>query len=743
MKRKGFSPFSIAFIIYMALVLIGLAVFSGRVSVLTDFTSLIPSNGVPRGMAEAEKTLASRLNSRISLYVSHEESDTAEVAAKALWADIEDMFEDESLDITGLFSVYQEHRYQLLPPSITGQIDENPGLFVEESLARVFSPFTIVPLDNLSEDPFLIDELMVQEALSDFGEYLEADRGAPQEMDGRWYAVLQGRLKAENLNFMDTNGGVKRIFDAGDDIERRYDGVKVYYSGLAFHSYQSASSAQKEIIVIAVVTIVLILLMFAILLRSLYVLVLFLASTCLSLLSAVSALVVLFPEIHIFTLIFGTTLIGTSIDYAIHFYLGYARERDAGKTVRGLWLNLTTSFLSTAVCYLLLLLSPYDVLHQVAVFSLFGLLGSYLSAMGLFPLILSPRMVSDTALAWRLPKARKHRSFLVPLLVLSVLLLFAQAGKLEIHNDVSQLYDMSDRLMEGEMVAARLSGGASLSYTIIEGKDENEARELEERYLTDLRALKEEGVLEGFVSPGLLIPSHERQRQSFASAQALIPYIGYVNEILGLESRAVERLGDEPAMLDYEDIGLLSDFVPGEIDGKYYIAILLMGVTDGEKVKDLDSDAIRYFLKVPEVNRQLDELTSIMFKIFALAIVLTAVLLIALYRKRGLKIIASPVIIISLCLALSPAVGLDLEFFFAVALVLVMGLGIDYMVFASQEGEKPMLAVTLSYITTALSFGSLLFSSFPPVHIFGLTVFIGITAAFLTAIASGDKGSRC
>lgn len=743
MKRKGFSPFSIAFIIYMALVLTGLAVFSGRVSVLTDFTSLIPSNGVPRGMAEAEKTLASRLNSRVSLYVSHEESDKAKAAADALWANIEDMFEDESLDITGLFSVYQEHRYQLLPPSITGQIDEDPEFFAEESLARAFSPFNLVPLDNIAEDPFLIDELMVQEALSEFGGYMEAASDEIKELDGRWYAVLQGRLKAENLDFMDTNGGVKRIFDAGDDIERRYDGVKVYYSGLAFHSYESATAAQKEIIVIAIVTIALILLMFAILLRSLYVLLLFLMSTCLSLLSAVSALVVFFPEIHIFTLIFGTTLIGTSIDYAIHFYLAYARERDAGKTVRSLGLNLTTSFLSTAVCYLLLLLSPYNLLHQVSVFSLFGLLGSYLTAMGLFPLILSPRMVSDKAPAWKLPKARSHRSFLMPLLVLSVLLLLAQSGKLEIHNDVSRLYDMSDRLMEGEMVAARLSGGTSLTYTIIEGRDENEARELEEMYLSRLVDLRAEGALEGFVSPGMVIPSSGRQHQSFASAQSLLPYAGLVNEVLGLDGSATERLLSEPDVLDYEDIRALEDFVPGEIDGRYYIAVLLMGVKDYEKVKGLDSDSIRYFLKVPEVNRQLDELTSMMFRIFALAIVLMAVLLIALYRKRGLKIIASPVIILSLCLALSPAVGLDLEFFFAVALVLVMGLGIDYMVFASQEGEKPVLAVTLSYITTALSFGSLLFSSFLPVHIFGLTVFIGITAAFLTALASGDKGSRC
>ena len=46
----------------------------------------------------------------------------------------------------------------------------------------------------------------------------------------------------------------------------------------------------------------------------------------------------------------------------------------------------------------------------------------------------------------------------------------------------------------------------------------------------------------------------------------------------------------------------------------------------------------------------------------------------------------------------------------------------------------------MSFITTELSFGTLLFSSFKPVHIFGLSVFVGILAAFLFAMASVRDG---
>jgi len=50
------------------------------------------------------------------------------------------------------------------------------------------------------------------------------------------------------------------------------------------------------------------------------------------------------------------------------------------------------------------------------------------------------------------------------------------------------------------------------------------------------------------------------------------------------------------------------------------------------------------------------------------------------------------------------------------------------------------LAVLLAFLTTLLSFGALGFSSFVPVHIFGLTVSGGLSAAFIsTMLLHGKK----
>ena len=740
MRKRRFSPFSTAFFLYLALALLAAALFTGRLTVSTDFTSLLPSNGVPEGMAEAERQLASKLSSRVSMYVAHEDKETAMIAADALRQKAEGLFEEEAeVDLALLWEIYKEHRYQLLTEEIVTELEEDPGLFAEESVERAFAPFTLVPLDNLPNDPFMIDELMARSALPAL-EGLGFSSG-PRELDGLWYVTVQGALKPEHLDFLDSKGGVAMLFKAGEETESEYS-VKVYYSGMAFHSFESATSAQRETGLIAIISISLILMLFAILLRSLRVLGLFLLSTACSLLSAFAALVSFFPEIHILTLIFGTTLIGTSIDYAIHFYLSYAREGDAGRTRSRLSRSLSVSFLSTALCYLLLLFSPYALLRQVAVFSAFGLLGSYLTAMGLFPLIVSSRSVNKKAIAWRLPRMGRRPDLLLPLLLVSLLLLFIQHAGLEVHNDISTLYAMSGRMAEGEAVAMKLSGSQSFTYTLIEGEDEEDAREKEALYLEDLSGLKEAGVLQGYLSPGMFVPSPSRQHRSYLAASGLIAYVDMVSDFYGLDEVDVHALESEPETLGFADISLFSSLVPGETGGRYCIAVLLQGVRSSSQVRALDRDGVRYFEKSTDVNRQLDELTHITFGIFIAAVALLAVLLVIFYRKRGLRIAASPLVILSLTLALAPLLNLSIDFFFTVALLLVLGLGLDYMVFASQEGEKPLSAITLSYLTTAMSFGALLFSSFRPVHIFGLTVFIGISVAYLTALASGDRGKK-
>jgi predicted exporter len=120
--------------------------------------------------------------------------------------------------------------------------------------------------------------------------------------------------------------------------------------------------------------------------------------------------------------------------------------------------------------------------------------------------------------------------------------------------------------------------------------------------------------------------------------------------------------------------------------------------------------------------------------------VIVVVMMVFFGWRRGLKMSLAPYTIMTGTIGVLVLTGLSLDFFVTVGLVLIVGLGLDYMVFASAgKGETSMKAVFLSFVTTELSFGSLMFSSFRPVHIFGLTVFVGILIAFACTIGASRK----
>ena len=66
-------------------------------------------------------------------------------------------------------------------------------------------------------------------------------------------------------------------------------------------------------------------------------------------------------------------------------------------------------------------------------------------------------------------------------------------------------------------------------------------------------------------------------------------------------------------------------------------------------------------------------------------------------------------------------------------IVLVFGLGLDYVIYSRQNKGNALetFAITLSFITTAISFGAIALSSFVPVHVLGLSIFSGLAAAFV------------
>ena len=84
-------------------------------------------------------------------------------------------------------------------------------------------------------------------------------------------------------------------------------------------------------------------------------------------------------------------------------------------------------------------------------------------------------------------------------------------------------------------------------------------------------------------------------------------------------------------------------------------------------------------------------------------------------------------------LAVTGILGSTLNLFNLLGLILILGIGIDYTLFFAEQKKSlsTLLAITLSGLTTLLSFGLLSLSQTHAIHSFGVTVLTGIFVAWL------------
>jgi predicted exporter len=98
-------------------------------------------------------------------------------------------------------------------------------------------------------------------------------------------------------------------------------------------------------------------------------------------------------------------------------------------------------------------------------------------------------------------------------------------------------------------------------------------------------------------------------------------------------------------------------------------------------------------------------------------------------------------------LAVFAIAKIDMEFFSVTGLILVFGLGLDYIIYMMENEKKATaelkilepFATMVSFVTTIISFGALALSSFKPVHLIGLSIFIGLTTAYISSFFYGRQ----
>lgn len=856
MKNRLFSVSKaqfpvLAWIFFHALILgaflISLAV-SPKITFATSLFEILPPSSALHEVQAADSALGAKTSRAVTILAKSDSFETAKSAAATLYSQYvdsenrvnSDFFESLSLfvdsaSVSEITAWLHKNRFVLLDDE-TRTLLENSGAteIAEGAIASVYGAFTLSDLSTLEEDPFLLTErnlkkLLEDGAISSTAMSLHDDVLACQK-DGDWFVLIRGVVSEKGAALASKKSTVKSIYDVATEILRhaqndnvetqhdadsesrhaepdrlRYRGrfvsasendgrIEFIFSGVPFHSYESSTSAQAQISVISTVALVLIVVVFLWIFRSIVPALVSALAVAFSCAIGFVSTLLFFRGIHVLTFVFGTTLIGTCLDYSIHYFVNWKAnlDCDSGTTVRKhIFRGITLGFASTEICFAALFLAPFPLLKQVSVFLFTGLATAYLSVVALYPMLKMPKNRKTVILNLfqnqkEMPKELRHDSLarigkfrvFIPLIfvLFALVVISTNYRSLKIHNNIQELYSMSPQMLQNEITSAQvLNTGSSGWYFILKADSQESLLQKNEELGEFLNKSASEGKLGSFLSVSQFIPSEKTQRASFDSAQNLLPFVSQQYEALGFDSSAHHSSDSEMLVsqfiTNYRSLenhfvhpndshlpATIKDAIAnlwiGEIDDEFYSCVLPLHAKPEEeqffREYASQTDGIYFVNKVRDISNQLDILSKAMLKMLALAFVAVIAILFFCYKPRLVfKIATVPLIVMLVTTAILLLCKIHLSFFPITALVLVFGLGLDYIIYAiegSKENAKDEkqtngssqnlnnFAILLSFVTTALSFGALVLSTFPPVHMLGLTVFAGLSTAVVTAL---------
>ena len=789
-KLLGFWAFyHIAVLVFF---LTALIVFRGQISIDSDLFNLVPKSISMASVKKADDKMMAVTSQNVFVLVANQDFGDAKKAAEEVYARLEGSSNFESLslysDIGSMSEITDflyENRWNLLDEKTADEIlqsEEAASDFAMNALAQAYSGFTMLPLDNLESDPFLLTEYNLKnylDAVQNAGTAMSVKDGVlSSKFEDKWYVMIRGTLSPRGARLASKNNAITEIYKACDDVKKEMASETSFvFSGTPFHSHESSNSASREISIIATVSMLVVILLLIFIFRSAKPLFLSVGAIALSVGTAFLATLAVFHKMHVITLVFGTSLIGSCIDYSLHFFTHWAgnKKLNSGEAIRNhIFSGLLMAIISTGICFAILLFAPFAILKQMSLFCLIGLVSSFLTTIAIYPYIKLPRERGKVRFTAAFAKAVSlleqkwvGRSVISALFIISIILILAFHKNIKVKNNLLTLYDMQGRLLEDEITASKVIQYTPGGWYIVSGSSEEEVLENEEKLRASFEKITEGSV--GYVSTSNFIPSELVQKKSRNAYERLLDFAQAQFEALGYDSYQASLLA-ENMKKDYKDsegkylsfeAGKIPEFISsaissawlGEIDGKYYSVMLPTRVTDYATYRSLveDNEDAFFISKSQDISADLDKLTIMVLKFFVIAYLLMFLMLKFFYSwKQAFKIISVPFLIILVVVAVFAACGINLEFFSVTGLILVFGLGLDYIIYMMENEKKNSSAQALdnekvlepfatlvSFVTTIISFGALALSSFKPVHLIGLSISIGLATAYVSSFFYG------
>ncbi|MGI2188316.1 MMPL family transporter [Shewanella oncorhynchi] len=670
---------------------------------------------------------------------------------------------------------YFPHRFKLLTaPQAEALATKDIGNLIEAATAQLYNAFSYANSNLLAQDPLLLFPANLL-ALAPSSKVRVSQGILLANQGDNVAAVVMAKGQESAFNPNAQLAQMTALALGLDAVKQSYPDITLLKAGALFHAIAATQTAKSEISILGLASLLGVIALVWQAFRSVMPLLLAIVTISSGLLLAVTFTLSVFGELHLLTLVFGTSLIGIAIDYSFHFYCERLSdtERSAQATVAYIFPTVTLAFITSALAYVGIGLAPFPGMQQVAIFCAAGLLGAYLTLILAYPLLAGSRLPSGSrplALAGKyLANLTQLSNRLTTPLGMSmfalVIVMWCLVGvtKLTVDDDIRHLQQSPASVTEPEnKLRQLLSGGTDNQFLLVRAANEEALLQQLERVSPLLDAAIANQELGNYVSLSRYLPSHQRQDTAYRlQGEIYQTQIDTVLTSLGLDENLKPELqasylaakdqyiapadfftqeaGKQLAPLWLAPNGKATDYdvLNDGASAEYGAIVLLGGIKQiyAIKARFANDQSVQLIDKVADISAVMGHYRLLTLKLLALALGI-ALLLFSLNFgiKKATVVVAVPALAALLTLATLGLTGSPLSLFHALALILVFGIGIDYSLFfasAQNHGKAVMMAVFMSACSTLLAFGLLAFSQTQAIHYFGLTLSLGIGLTFL------------
>jgi predicted exporter len=726
-----------------------------------DLMTLVPGATQDPLVQRAEQRMQEPLNREMLVLVGHPQREQAIALAQRLgerWQ-ASGLFEkvqwSVQSDLQALRAQLLHGRLAMLSRADRSALIDAPQAFVEHRVQSLYDPFSGFSLVPSQDDWLGLTGRILDSQPRPAAVQLDTASGALlAEADGQFWVLLRARTLG---NAFDLQLPL-HVAALLDDSRRQasQDGAQLLAASGLLYAANGQRQASQEITWVGGGATLGILLLLLLAFRRPRVLLAF-VPVLVGMLFGAAACVALFGQMHVMTLVLGSSLIGVAVDYPLH-YLSKSwslRPWQAWSALRLTLPGLSLSLVTSCIGYLALAFTPFPALTQIAVFSAAGLLGAYLSAVCLLPALLKgislqPAQWPLTVAQWLMDLRSKLLVRVPSPVLLGLLTLFCLAGlwQLDSRNDIRQWINSSPQLLEEAQAVARITGYQPTSqFYLVHGADQTQLLERLQALSARLDTLVKTDKLKSYMALNQLVASPVEQQQ-LRDALARLPEHWQPLLALGIPYNALQAELTQLQALPPLDIDHALSGPLGEpwrplwlgTDGQDVAAIVsLQGLSDPallqQQAKGLEG--VQLVDRLGELNRVFAATQVSAAELKLLSCVLIVVLLILPFGMSGaLRIVALPLLAALCSLASLGWLGQPLTLFSLFGLLLVTAISVDYAILMHEQiggAAVSLLGTLLAATTTWLSFGLLAVSSTPAVSNFGLAVSLGLVFSFILA----------